>query len=165
MARGRRTALVRHGTHATAVTVDEDGGVRIEDGAPFRVTAIDGALCRVVQPDGRATLVYVVDAADVRWTFVDGDVFVFQIDSDAAPARRKTTGRHDALSAPMPALVRRIMVAPGAGVRAGDVLALLEAMKMELPLEAPHDGVVTAVLCREGELVQPGQALIDLEET
>ena len=34
---------------------------------------------------------------------------------------------------------------------------------MELPLRAPHDGVVTAVHCREGELVQPNVALVEME--
>jgi 3-methylcrotonyl-CoA carboxylase alpha subunit len=36
-------------------------------------------------------------------------------------------------------------------------------MKMELPIRAPRDGVVTAVHCREGDLVQPGVVLVDLE--
>jgi biotin carboxyl carrier protein len=37
-----------------------------------------------------------------------------------------------------------------------------EAMKMELPIRAPADGVVSAVLCREGELVQADQRLVEL---
>jgi len=41
------------------------------------------------------------------------------------------------------------------------VLIVLEAMKMELPLRAPHDGVIAAVDCREGELVQPGKVLVE----
>ena len=44
-----------------------------------------------------------------------------------------------------------------------DVLIALEAMKMELPIRAPRDGVVKAVHCQPGELVQPGQVLLDLE--
>ena len=35
-------------------------------------------------------------------------------------------------------------------------------MKMELPIRAPADGTVTALHCREGELVQPGQDLVEL---
>ncbi|MGH9411278.1 MAG: acetyl-CoA carboxylase biotin carboxyl carrier protein subunit, partial [Vicinamibacterales bacterium] len=51
----------------------------------------------------------------------------------------------------------------GDSVRAGDVLILLEAMKMELPVRAPADARVTAVHCRPGDLVQPNVGLIDLE--
>ena len=47
-------------------------------------------------------------------------------------------------------------------VRRGDVLVMLEAMKMELPLRAPHDGVVRAVRCAPGDLVQPGAPLVEL---
>ena len=53
--------------------------------------------------------------------------------------------------------------APATRVHDGDVLIALEAMKMELPIRAPRDGVVRAVHCREGELVQPDQVLLELE--
>jgi biotin carboxyl carrier protein len=62
----------------------------------------------------------------------------------------------------MPATVLRILARPGAAVRKGDTLIVLEAMKMELPLRAPQDGTVHAVRCQEGELVQPGRVLVDL---
>jgi 3-methylcrotonyl-CoA carboxylase alpha subunit len=63
----------------------------------------------------------------------------------------------------MPATVIRVLVAPGATVARGDTLVMLEAMKMELPIRAPRDGVVRAVHCQSGELVQPGVNLLDLE--
>jgi biotin carboxyl carrier protein len=64
----------------------------------------------------------------------------------------------------MPATVRRLAVKPGDRVNAGDVLIVLEAMKMELPVRAAHAGTVHAIACREGELVQPGVPLIELTE-
>jgi 3-methylcrotonyl-CoA carboxylase alpha subunit len=63
----------------------------------------------------------------------------------------------------MPATVVRIAVKPGDAVENGDVLIALEAMKMELPIRAPRDGVVLAVHCREGELVRPDQELLEFE--
>jgi 3-methylcrotonyl-CoA carboxylase alpha subunit len=63
----------------------------------------------------------------------------------------------------MPATVRRLLVAPGDRVKAGDSLLILEAMKMELPVRAPAAGTVRAILCREGDLVQPGVALVTIE--
>jgi 3-methylcrotonyl-CoA carboxylase alpha subunit len=63
----------------------------------------------------------------------------------------------------MPATVVKVLVAPGQAVRHGDTLVVLEAMKMELPIRAPGDATVKAVNCREGELVQPDRALVELE--
>jgi biotin carboxyl carrier protein len=59
----------------------------------------------------------------------------------------------------MPATVVNVAVKPGDAVHKGDVVVLLEAMKMELPLRADADATVAAVHCREGELVQ-GEALL-----
>jgi 3-methylcrotonyl-CoA carboxylase alpha subunit len=62
----------------------------------------------------------------------------------------------------MPARVIRILIQPGATVKKGDTLVMLEAMKMELPIRAPADGKVAAVHCRDGELVQADAVLLDL---
>jgi 3-methylcrotonyl-CoA carboxylase alpha subunit len=76
--------------------------------------------------------------------------------------RRSTAGAHQALSAPMPATVLKIQVREGDPVRKGDVVILLEAMKMELPVRAPADATVAAVHCREGELVDADAVLVEL---
>jgi biotin carboxyl carrier protein len=62
----------------------------------------------------------------------------------------------------MPATVVAIKVKPGDEVKKGDILIVLEAMKMELPVRAPADGRVEAIHCQPGELVQPDRSLIDL---
>jgi 3-methylcrotonyl-CoA carboxylase alpha subunit len=64
----------------------------------------------------------------------------------------------------MPATVARIQAQVGQRVRRGDTLLVLEAMKMELPVRATADGTVTAITCAEGELVQPGVPLIEIDE-
>jgi 3-methylcrotonyl-CoA carboxylase alpha subunit len=63
----------------------------------------------------------------------------------------------------MPATVVAINVEPGQQVTQGHVMIMLEAMKMELPVTAPHDGRLKAILCRLGELVAPGVPLLELE--
>ena len=81
-------------------------------------------------------------------------------DSAGRPRSRRTeTG----VMAPMPATVTALNVAPGQSVAQGDVLIVLEAMKMELPLRSPRDGVIKTLNCRKGELVQPGVALLEFE--
>ena len=75
-------------------------------------------------------------------------------------ARRATTSAGRDLTAPMPATVITVQVKPGDAVKKGDIVVVLEAMKMELPLRALGDGVVSAVRCREGELVQADATLV-----
>ena len=64
----------------------------------------------------------------------------------------------------MPATVVAINVTSGQAVKTGDVLVVLEAMKMELTVTAPHDGRIREVACRIGELVQPGVPLVEFDE-
>ncbi len=52
----------------------------------------------------------------------------------------------------------------GDPVAAGDILVILESMKMEMPIEAPEDGKVAEVRCKEGEAVSEGQVLVVLEK-
>jgi biotin carboxyl carrier protein len=79
-----------------------------------------------------------------------------------AQRKRRSAGPGD-LGAPMPATVVKVLAEPGARVTKGDTLVMLEAMKMELPVRAPRDGVVRAIRCQPGELVQPGVDLVELE--
>ena len=82
--------------------------------------------------------------------------------AQAAPAaRRRSASAAGTVIAPMPATVITVQVKPGDAVKKGDVVVVLEAMKMELPLRALGDGVVSAVRCREGELVQADATLIE----
>ena len=102
--------------------------------------------------------------ADRVWVGIGGEVFDAAIAT--GPARRRSAAAdEDALTAPMAATVVRINVAEGAAVGDGDTLIALEAMKMELPVRAPRDGVVKTIHCREGELVQQGALLIELDES
>lgn len=96
------------------------------------------------------------------WVFLDGRVYTL---TDRASARRKSRVDDEAaLTAPMPATVLAVNVVPGQRVERNDVVMVLEAMKMELPVRSPRDGIVKAVGCQVGELVQPGSTLLQLEE-
>ncbi|TVP72004.1 MAG: acetyl/propionyl/methylcrotonyl-CoA carboxylase subunit alpha [Rhodobacteraceae bacterium] len=81
------------------------------------------------------------------------------------PLARQAQGgaNADIVLAPMPGLVKAIFVAAGDTVRAGDRLAVLEAMKMEHTLVAARDGCVAEVLAAPGAQVEAGAALVGLE--
>ena len=129
---------------------------------PVIVTRIGDGVYRV-EREGRNEIVYVTGSPDDTWAFWNGQVFrgSFAAPSPGRPhaPRGKAT---QSLTAPMPATVIRVLVQPGAAVKKGDTIIILEAMKMELPIRAPADATVAAVHCRDGDLVQPETTLIDL---
>ena len=104
---------------------------------------------------------FVAGPAEARWVFLDGEAWLVDV---SPPDSRRRTRRQDTdvLSSPMPATVVKVHVIPGQHVRAGDVLIMLEAMKMELAIRAPRGATVGAVRCRVGEIVLPGVPLLDL---
>ncbi len=59
--------------------------------------------------------------------------------------------------------VFQVEVSAGARVSAGDTLLILESMKMEIPVDAPRDGIVAKVAVAEKEVVKEGQVLLVLE--
>jgi 3-methylcrotonyl-CoA carboxylase alpha subunit len=115
----------------------------------------------VVLDGGRQHRVFVARAGDTRWAFYAGNVWA--IDGGAEPGARARAAGHDRLSAPMPATVVSVAVRPGDRVSRGETVVVLEAMKMELPIRAPRDGIVSAVRCSAGELVQPDVTLVEIE--
>jgi 3-methylcrotonyl-CoA carboxylase alpha subunit len=150
---------VRHGERT--LTADVQGGsVRVGD-ASFQVEPIGDGLYRV--SDGtRRWLVAAAGPPANRWIWVQGHAAQLEIQREAR-SRPRTRSSSEPLAAPMPATVLRLLVAPGARVTKGETVLILEAMKMELPIRAPRDGVIRAIHCQPGELVQPGVNLLDLE--
>ena len=75
----------------------------------------------------------------------------------AAPA---VTGAGEAVNAPMPGTILKVNVTQGQAVKEGDVLCVLEAMKMENEIMAPKDGTITAVAVQKGASVDTGAPLV-----
>ena len=80
----------------------------------------------------------------------------------AAPAAPKAVAGANSITAPLPGSVVSISVKAGDAVKAGQQLAVIEAMKMENEILAPADGTVATVHVSAGQAVQQGDALIDL---
>jgi biotin carboxyl carrier protein len=132
-------------------------GAGVADG----VTRVGAGVYRV-ERDGRAVLVYVAGTGEDWWAFCEGVVF------RAAPASNTAERRHigelpaSTITAPMPASVISVNVAPGDRVKKGDILVVLDAMKMEMPIRADADGRVMSVRCRPGELVAAEAVLLEI---
>ena len=80
----------------------------------------------------------------------------------AAPAAPVVTGSGDAVTAPMPGTILKVNVTNGQAVKAGQVLVVLEAMKMENEIPAPKDGTVAQVVAAKGASVNAGDTLVVL---
>jgi biotin carboxyl carrier protein len=113
----------------------------------------------IVRDGDRVTRVFAIDAGGTTWVFHDGVTYEVV---EQRSARTRAAAPAGSLTAPMPATVVRVTVTAGDEVKRGDILIVLEAMKMELPVRAPADGRVTAVHCEAGQLVQPETSLIEL---
>jgi biotin carboxyl carrier protein len=132
-------------------------------GLPPVATRIGPGVYRV-EHDGRAEIVYVAGPPGDQWAFWNGHVFRGAFGAAPAAARRSSSASGtQALAAPMPATVRKVLVEAGMAVKKGDTVLILEAMKMELPIRAMSDATVLAVHCHEGDLVQPDTVLIELQ--
>jgi biotin carboxyl carrier protein len=114
--------------------------------------------------DGSTRLrVVVAGGPDDCWVFVNGRVARVEIVDPRQRTPRRVRSTSHEMSAPMPATVVKVLVELQAHVKKGDTILILEAMKMELPVRAARDGVVRKILCSQGDLVQPGVNLVEID--
>ncbi|MCB9778416.1 MAG: ATP-grasp domain-containing protein [Alphaproteobacteria bacterium] len=111
---------------------------------------------------GFARLVSLVRTEAGWWVAHErGDVFIEVVPDFVVPGSAPAPG---SLTAPMTGTVVSVPVRPGQVVAEGEVLVVIEAMKMEQTVRAPHAGTVTEVLVAQGGAVEAGVALVVLEE-
>jgi len=92
------------------------------------------------------------------WIWCRGSVYEARPTS-AVSTRARETGN---LVAPMPGRIRRVQISEGDRVEKGQVVVILEAMKMEHAIRAPQEGVVAAICFKEGDLVDAGVELVEI---
>ncbi len=110
--------------------------------------------------NGDAVCATLASAPDRDYLAHSGDVWAFAPpDYDAAV---ETLEAGDDIKAPMPGKVIAVEAKSGVGVKRGDTLIVLEAMKMEHALAAPRDGEVDEVRVKPGDQVKEGEALVRL---
>ena len=103
---------------------------------------------------------------------VNGTVFEVEIEemtgapaapaAAPAPAAPAAPAGGEKITAPMPGNVLDVKVSNGQAVKKGDVLMILEAMKMENEILAPQDGTVASVNVNKGDTVNSGDVLVSM---
>jgi acetyl/propionyl-CoA carboxylase alpha subunit len=102
--------------------------------------------------DGRTLFLHLAGKA-LRLELEDPDDESVQSGTEASPDVRS----------PMPGRILEVLTSEGATVSAGDALIRMEAMKMEIDLSAPCDGVVASIPVAAGDLVEPDAELVRIE--
>jgi 3-methylcrotonyl-CoA carboxylase alpha subunit len=144
-------ALTRSGARAT-VWID---GIA----CPATSAAEGGAT--VVEIEGRRETVYCVTDRDTVFVHAFGRSWTLVVTDPVESSLRKDQGS-DAAIAPMPGVLMALAVEPGDAVTAGQVIAVIESMKMQTQIAAPRDGVVDRVLVSVGGNFDGGAPLVTL---
>jgi len=112
--------------------------------------------------DNQRVTAYVSADGAKCWVTVNGQTLML---TKSSGTQRRGAG-HDqgaGLVAPMPGLVRSVNVEQGEAVMKGQTLLVLEAMKMEIRIQAPRDGLVKKIMVKQGQTVEREQVLIEIE--
>jgi 3-methylcrotonyl-CoA carboxylase alpha subunit len=158
---GWQSLAFRHDkqTFALRASAGKDVTLLEWDGA-VRKAARDGAALHL---DDETRPVSVIRNGKSCTVMIGGTPYVFDLIDPLSPPRAETAGAARIL-APIPGRVASILVRAGDTGARGQVLVVLEAMKMELSLTAALDGTVQAIRCAVGDMVEEGRELIELAE-
>jgi len=119
--------------------------------------------------DGKSHEAYVQEGDDDWQVLLRGRQYSAMVEDEREKRLRAAAGGGVAetgeyhLKAPMPGLVVAIPVEEGQEVKKGEVLLVLESMKMQNELKAPRDGIISRIKIKAGESVEQKQSLLDLQ--
>jgi 3-methylcrotonyl-CoA carboxylase alpha subunit len=113
--------------------------------------------------DGTVVRARVLMSGESVHVLRDGDCERWRLPPLDLAALAEASGGAEHIVSPMPGQVISVAVSPGDRVAAGQVLLVVEAMKMEHTITAPRAGVVAALCCAAGDRVEDGVELVTLE--
>jgi len=120
----------------------------------------------LIELNGKTVKVYAQKIKGETWLHMNGRTFIYQ---DEAQQQMKKKGKQSAhagdLIAPMPGKVTKILKQSGDSVTKGEVVVVMEAMKMEYTLKSDGNGLIKTVNCKVGEQVSLGKILVHIEAT
>jgi biotin carboxyl carrier protein len=141
------------------------------DGKTFNVdlTSMNDQPVYSLLLDGLSYEALVSPSDDIWQVLIKGELYTVQVEDErerrlrAAGGAQMAENREYLLKAPMPGLVVAVPVEEGQEVEKGDVLVILESMKMQNELRSPRAGIVTRVRAQEGETVDQKETLLSVE--
>lgn len=137
--------------------------VKIGDGEEERTCVLGNHLeptqGRITLRDGGLLPYFVSADAKGFWVTLGGETFFFE----KAKSSGTQDDAHGGFTAPMPGKIIQVSVEDDQVVNAGDVLVILEAMKMEHRIQAPTAGKIKKIHVHENQLVEQGFTLLDFE--
>jgi geranyl-CoA carboxylase alpha subunit len=154
-----RPVRLRHRTGLLDLRVRELGGGELE-------VEVNGEVLRTGQALLPISLVRLNESPGqpgARWHAQRGAVDLFLEDATFEPAASGGTAAAQELRAPFNGKVIAVHATPGQAVKRGDTLLVIESMKLEHAVNAPHDAVLAAVLAEVGRQTSPGQVLLRFE--
>lgn len=114
--------------------------------------------------DGKMKSGYILRDGSNYWFHYEGRTFLIEDDNARSSKKAQKGSNPLQVVAPMPGKIIKTFVTPGKPVNVGDVVVVMEAMKMEYSLKAEVSANVRAVNCKEGDQVTLGKLLVQLEE-
>lgn len=127
----------------------------------YKVT-LNGKIYEVEVEQGEAVIQAEYDAALPVATPAVAEAPVSAPQTPSAPTSAPAVGGGEGVKSPFPGNVNAVKVAPGQAVKEGDVLVIVEAMKMENEITAPRAGKVGQVLVQKGATVETGAVLVTI---
>jgi len=152
------------------VEIVDDHHVTI-NGQTYKVDfeAVSGQPVYSLIVDGKSHEAYVRESDDEWQVLLKGRLYPARVEDEREKRLRAAAGGGVAesgeyhLKAPMPGLVVAIPVEEGQEIKKGQVLLILESMKMQNELKSPRDGVVSRIKVKAGESVEQKQALLSVQ--
>jgi biotin carboxyl carrier protein len=150
-------------------TIEKEGKVTI-DGQPHVVDMrrIEPLSLYSLLVDNLSHEAFIEERDGTYSVILQGKLYAVQVQDEQtlkqaqSPPTPTTGGGEIQINAPLPGLVMDVVVVVGQNVRAGETLLILESMKMENHIHAPHDGVVEEVHVSARDQVDRGQALLTM---
>lgn len=118
----------------------------------------------LIDIDGQRHTVYTASDKEQRYVQVAGTQYTLEKATRRRHSKQGGANSGD-LTSEMPGQVIDVRVAEGDTVTAGQVLIVLEAMKMEIRIVAPHDGAIVRLLVAQGDIIERGQKLVEVAES
>jgi len=155
-----------HENHVYNVTIErrEDYYFVTYDNTEYKVTAEETKPGQLkIKMGDRLIKSIITEGEKEKYVFLDGDVF--KVKPVELTGKKKTKKKDEGdLSSPISGKIVSVKVKNGDSVKKGDVLMIIEAMKMEYLIRTPYNGKIKKVNFKEKDQIEIGQNTVDIEK-